>query len=78
MHCVVTYYDRNKDGQVDYELHSFPGWNDSDWALIDPTFSGYYTLRLEFAIVPIRHRLHLRVPRHVQITPGLPPRQITD
>jgi hypothetical protein len=37
---VVTYYDRNHDGIVDFELHRLPGTADSTWALSDTKFRG--------------------------------------
>ena len=46
-HWIVTYYSRNHDGTVDYELHTLGrGMADGDWALIDTQFSGRYDLRI--------------------------------
>jgi hypothetical protein len=42
---TITYYDRNGDGIVDYELHTLGrGMADADWALIDTKFRGRYDL----------------------------------
>jgi hypothetical protein len=70
----VTYYDRNGDGIVDYELHAWPGHADADWALIDTKFRGQYDLRVDWGYVFEKHRIDMPVPRHVKITPGKPPK----
>ena len=46
-HWVVTYYDRNRDGIVDFEFHHVPGQADEAWALSDTKFRGRYDRRLE-------------------------------
>ncbi len=38
---LVTYYDRNHDGRVDYEYHDV-GCCDRNWALMDTDFDGRY------------------------------------
>ena len=38
---VVTYYDRNHDGEVDLEIHKANA-TDSDWGLTDVHFTGAY------------------------------------
>ena len=43
----ITYYDRNHDGIVDYEFHSF-GCCDRDWGLLDTDFNGRYDLKLRW------------------------------
>jgi hypothetical protein len=72
-HWVVTYYDRNHDGIVDFELHRLPGTADSAWALRDTKFSGRYDVRLKFGYAFEREPVSIAVPKHVKITPGKPP-----
>ena len=38
---VTTYYDRNRDGRVDFELHDIPSAADAAWALSDTKFRGH-------------------------------------
>ena len=45
--AIVTYYDRNHDGIVDYEFHDF-GCCDRNWGLVDTDFNGRYDLRLQW------------------------------
>src|SRR5437868_9925 len=74
----VTYYDRNHDGIVDYELHTLgSGQADADWALIDTTFRGRYNLRVRWGITLEKRRLDVPVPEHAKITPGKPPKIYT-
>jgi len=70
---VVTYYDRNHDGIVDYELHELPGGNDTDWALSDTKFRGRYDLKIKSGLVGTEDAVDLEVPKNVKITPGNPP-----
>ncbi|MEY2579553.1 MAG: hypothetical protein QOI49_2377 [Verrucomicrobiota bacterium] len=72
-HYVITYYDRNHDGIVDFELHRLPGTADSTWALSDTKFKGRYDVRLKFGYAFERESVRLPVPKHVKITPGKPP-----
>lgn len=72
---VTTYYDRNEDGVVDYELHRIPGMTSWTWALIDTKFKGRYDVRMKLAYPFDREGADLPVPRNVKITPGLPPMQ---
>jgi hypothetical protein len=72
-HSVTTYYDRNNDGVVDYELHHVPGTAYWTWALIDSKFTGRYDRRLKLAYPFDSEHVDLPVPRHVKITPGMPP-----
>jgi hypothetical protein len=68
-------YDRNHDGVVDYELHTLGrGRADADWALIDPTFQGRYTLRVHWGVTLERQGVDITVPKHAKITPGKPPK----
>ena len=70
---VVTYYDRNRDGIADYELHQVPGTTYWTWALIDSKFTGRYDVRLKLAYPFDRERVNLPVPRHVKVISGMPP-----
>ncbi|HZE56595.1 MAG TPA: hypothetical protein VE031_01960 [Chthoniobacterales bacterium] len=70
---VVTYYDRNHDGIVDFELHDIPGAADAAWALSDTKFRGCYEVRLKFGYAFERESVSIPVPKHVKITPGKPP-----
>jgi hypothetical protein len=45
IHYVVSYYDRNGDGIVDFELHHALNADDADWALSDTRFRGRYDFR---------------------------------
>jgi hypothetical protein len=70
---VATYYDRNYDGVVDFELHDIPGAADAAWALSDTKFRGRYDVRLKFVYAFEREHVNLPVPEHVKITSGKPP-----
>jgi hypothetical protein len=70
---VVTYYDRNHDGVVDFELHDIPGTADAAWALSDTKFRGRYDVRLKFGYAFERERVDIPVPKHVKLTKGKPP-----
>ena len=69
---VVTYYDRNHDGLVDFELHDIPGMADAAWALSDTKFRGRYDVRLKFGYAFERERADMPVPKNVKITKGNP------
>jgi hypothetical protein len=72
-HWIVTYYDRNGDGVVDYELHTLgSGHADADWALIDRKFSGHYDLRIHWGYVVEKKKVDIPVPKKATITPGKP------
>src|SRR3954465_8856872 len=74
----VSYYDCNRDGRVDYELHTLgSGHADADWALIDTAFRGRYDLRVHWGIALEKRRVDLAVPKHVKITREKPPRSYT-
>ena|ERR1700686_1804421 len=72
-HEITTYYDRNHDGVVDFELHETPGMADAVWALSDTKFDGRYDVRLKFGYVFARERIDKPVPKNVSITKGKPP-----
>src|SRR4051812_47583069 len=74
----VSYYDRNHDGRVDYELHTLGSSHaDADWALIDTAFRGRYDLRVHWGITLEKQRVDVPVPKHVKITPRKPPKSYT-
>jgi hypothetical protein len=77
-HSVITYYDRNNDGVVDYELHRVPGTTYWTWALVDSKCSGRYDRRIRLAYPFQSERVNLPVPRHVKLTPGMPPYESGD
>jgi hypothetical protein len=70
---VTTYYDRNHDGVVDFELHTIPGGHDTNWALSDTHFQGRYDLQIRWGYVLGKKAVDLPVPLNVTITPGQPP-----
>ena len=69
---VITYYDRNHDGVVDFELHHLPGGADADWALSDTKFRGRYNLRIAWSFTLVREKVDMPVPKDVEITRGKP------
>ena len=74
----ITYYDRNGDGIVDYELHVLgSGHADADYALIDTAFRGRYNLRVHWGVALAKQRVDIPVPKHMKITPGKPPKSYT-
>ena len=69
---TVTYYDRNKDGVADLELHQ-PGYcDDCEWALVDTDFSGRYDKRVRWSFGLIKEVVDMPVARHVPLTSGQP------
>ena len=72
-HTVVTYYDRDRDGIADYELHHVRKTTYLSFVLIDSKYSGRYDVRMSLAYPYNSERVNLPVPRHVKITPGMPP-----
>jgi hypothetical protein len=70
---VVTYYDRNHDGVVDFELHDIPGAADAAWAFSDTRFVGRYDVRLKFGYAFERESVSIPVPKRAKITPRKPP-----
>jgi hypothetical protein len=69
----ITYYDRDHDGRVDFELHRLPGAAESAWAFSDTHFRGRYDVKLTYSYVILRERVDMPVPRNVPITRGEPP-----
>ena len=70
---VVTYYDRDRDGVADYELHQVRNTTYLSFVLIDSKYTGRYDVRMSLAYPYDRERVNLPVPRHVRVTPGMPP-----
>ena len=68
----ITYYDRNHDGRVDYELHDF-GCCDRNWALVDTNFAGRYNFKLKWGFAFERLPTDSPVAVGVSITSGDPP-----
>lgn len=64
----VTYYDRNGDGRVDLEKHTFPGMADADWELRDTDFNGRYDEKVLFGVAIIRSTVDLPVPKRAKIS----------
>ena len=72
-HTVVTYYDRNRDGIADYELHQVRKTTYLSFALIDSKYTGRYDVRLKLAYPYNSERVNLPIPRHVKVIAGMPP-----
>jgi hypothetical protein len=73
----VTYYDRNHDGRVDFEFHAV-GF-DTDWALADRDYDGYYDIYLSYGIAGSAiYKIHRPVAAGVKITKRRIPVLITD
>ena len=70
---VTTFYDRNRDGVVDFELHDQPQMADDAWALCDLDFDALYDVKIRYSASVLRERTSSPVPRTVRITPGKPP-----
>jgi hypothetical protein len=70
---VVTYYDRNGDGIVDFELHHHLRSDDTDYALCDTQFRGRYDLKINYNPFNPREETDRPVPTGVKVTPGQPP-----
>ena len=68
----ATYYDRNHDGVVDFELHRF-GCCDRDWALVDTHFRGHYDLEIDWGYGLAKKYVNLPVPTGVPISAEEPP-----
>ena len=71
-HWVTTYYDRNHDGIVDFELHELAGTADTAWALSDTKFRGRYDVRIHWGYGLEKKQVDMPVPKGVKITPGQP------
>ncbi len=69
---VTTYYDRNGDDRVDYELHDHPTWTDDAWALADDNFDRRYETKYAWGFSGTRTRVDVPVAENVRITSGAP------
>ena len=69
----ILYYDRNGDGNVDFEEHHYPGAADADWILFDDDYDGKYEKKTRFGLAVLDSNVDIRVPTGVKIeeTPGL-------
>jgi|GEM_PF-1463632 len=76
-HDVVTYYDRDGDGVVDYELHRVRNTVYLSYALIDSKYAGRYDQKMMLAYPFNKERADIPVPRRVKFIRGTPP-SITD
>jgi hypothetical protein len=74
---VVTYYDRDGDGVVDYELHRVRNTVYLSYALIDSKHRGRYDKKMNLGYPFNSDIVDISVPRHVKFIRGLPP-NITD
>ena len=63
----VTYYDRNHDGRVDYEMHDF-GCCDRNWALVDTDFNGRFDLLVKWGFSLTKDAVDIRVPENAYIS----------
>ena len=70
---VVTYYDRDGDGVVDYELHRVRNTVYLSYALIDSKYKGRYDQKMSLAYPYNTDCVDIPVPRHVKFIRGLPP-----
>lgn len=64
----VTYRDRNNDGKVDIENHTYSGVADADWQLLDNDYDGRYEKKILFGIGVIESAVDIPVPTGVKIT----------
>jgi hypothetical protein len=70
---VITYYDRNHDGEVDLEIHQADA-TDSDWGLIDTDFKGSYDSLWVNGVQGRSYPVHVPIPGGVSITKEVPQR----
>jgi hypothetical protein len=68
---VVTYYDRNHDGEVDLEIHRADA-TDSDWGLIDTGFKGSYDTLWVNGVQGRSYPVQVPIPDGVSITKEVP------
>jgi hypothetical protein len=70
---VVTYYDRDRDGVADCEVHQVRGAVSLSYVLWDLKFKGRYDRKSSLAYPYNSERVDIPVPRHVKLIPGMPP-----
>ena len=68
---VITYYDRNHDGEVDLEIHQADA-TDSDWGLIDTDFKGSYDSLWVNGVQGRSYPVQVPIPGGVSITKEVP------
>ena len=64
--AAVTFYDFNRDGRVDFELHRprGKGPGELDWAREDTDHDGYYDKHIGYgATIQVEEDIHMPVPR---------------
>jgi hypothetical protein len=66
----IRYFDRNGDGRVDLEVHTFPGAADADWQLCDDNYDGRFEKRVVFGVGVSEQKVDLPVPANVRISHG--------
>jgi hypothetical protein len=67
----ITYFDRNADLRVDYEVHDF-GCCDGNWALVDSDFDGRYDTKLRWSFSFMQQPVDQPVAAGVRVSPGMP------
>ena len=70
---VVTYYDRNRDGIADCEVHQVRGTVYLSYVLFDSKFKGRYDQKMMLGYPYNNERVDIPVPGHVKVIPGMPP-----
>ena len=69
---ITTYFDRNRDGTVDRELHDL-ACCDRNWALVDSDFNGRYDLKVSWGFTLGKSPVDIVVPKSVPISASDPP-----
>ena len=67
---LITFYDRNGDGVVDFELHHHLRSDDTDYAFCDTQFRGRYDLKINYNPFNSPEPIDRPVPTGVKITAG--------
>jgi hypothetical protein len=67
----ITYFDRDGDSRVDYEVHDF-GCCDRNWALVDTDFDGRYDMKVTWGFAVTKQSIDQPVPSEARISPGNP------
>ena len=58
---IITYQDRNSDGNIDQELHQYPCMADADWELLDQNYDDRYDTKILYCIGPIKSKINLPI-----------------
>jgi hypothetical protein len=64
---LISYFDRNRDGQVDLEKHHYRNTADADWELQDNDYNGRYEKKILYGFAVITTAVNLPVPTNVKI-----------